>query len=36
MQALWTPDDPGVSNLGQLADAGDPRALAMLGEELPS
>lgn len=32
MQALWTPDEPGVEKLGELADDGDPVARRMLGE----
>lgn len=36
MQALWTPDQPGVKTLGEFADEGDPVALQMLGEELLS
>lgn len=36
MMALWQPDDPVVTTIGELADAGDPDALRVLGEELPS
>lgn len=36
MQAIWTPDEPEVETIGAFADAGDPAALRMLGEDLAS
>jgi hypothetical protein len=30
MQAIWTPDEPGLKTLGEYADEGDPVAIALV------